>query len=159
MAGGVALIERVCEAVVGLDVDAVLTLGRAVDREAIRVPAGVDAVDYADHDRVMPRCAAVIGHGGLGTVLRALAHGVPQLMLPLGRDQAFNAGRVEQLEAGIRLAADAAPERIRVGLHELLTEPRLRAGANAAARRIAADEPDRTAGETLERAAHRSASE
>jgi UDP:flavonoid glycosyltransferase YjiC (YdhE family) len=136
-------------------VDAVLTLGRAVDRDAVRVPVDVEVLGHADHDRLMPSCAAVIGHGGLGTVLRALAHGVPQLLLPLGRDQAFNAGRVEQLDAGIRLAADAPPERIRTGLRELLTEPRFRAAAASAARRIAAEEPDRTAGEALERAAHR----
>jgi UDP:flavonoid glycosyltransferase YjiC (YdhE family) len=154
MAGQVALIERVCDAVVGLDVDAVLTLGRAVDRDAIRVPANIEVLAYADHDRLMPSCAAVIGHGGLGTVLRALAHGVPQLLLPLGRDQAFNAGRVEQLGAGIRLAVDTAPARIRIGLHELMTDPRFRAAAASAARRIAADEPDRTAGEGLELAAH-----
>ena len=47
----------------------------------------------------MPGSAAVIGHGGLGTVLRALAHGVPQLLLPLGRDQAFNADQVERVSA------------------------------------------------------------
>jgi UDP:flavonoid glycosyltransferase YjiC (YdhE family) len=155
MAGQVALIERVCDAVVGLDLDAVLTLGRAVDRDAIRVPAGVDVMAHADHDRLMPGCAAVISHGGLGTVLRALAHGVPQLLLPLGRDQAFNAGRVEQLEAGIELAADAPPARIRVALRQLLTDPRFRAAAASAAGRIAADEPGRTAGEALERAARR----
>jgi len=155
MGGQAALIERVCDAVAGLDVEAVLTLGGAVDRDAVRIPASVDVIVYGDHDRLMPTCAAVIGHGGLGTVLRALAHGIPQLLLPLGRDQAFNAARVEQLEAGIGLATDAPPERIRIGLRELLTEPRFRAAAARAARRIADDEPDRTAGEALERVAHR----
>jgi UDP:flavonoid glycosyltransferase YjiC (YdhE family) len=153
--GQTALIDRVCDAVAGLDLDAVLTLGPAVDRDAVRVPDGVEVLAFADHDRLMPGSAAVIGHGGLGTVLRALAHGVPQLLLPLGRDQAFNADRVEQLEAAIRLAADAPPARIRIGLRELLTDRRFRAAAASAARRIAADEPDRTAGEGLERAAHR----
>jgi UDP:flavonoid glycosyltransferase YjiC (YdhE family) len=93
--GQAALIDRVCEAAAGLDLDAVLTLGPAVDRDAVRVPDKVEVVGFADHDSLMPDAAAVIGHGGLGTVLRALAHGVPQLLLPLGRDQAFNAGRVE----------------------------------------------------------------
>jgi UDP:flavonoid glycosyltransferase YjiC (YdhE family) len=153
--GQTALIDRVCEAVAGLDVDAVLTLGPAVDRDAVLVPDSVEVLAFADHDRLMPSCAAVIGHGGLGTVLRALAHGVPQLLLPLGRDQAFNAGRVEQLAAGIRLPTDATPERIRIALRALLTDPRFRASAARAARRIAADEPDRTAAEALERAAHR----
>ena len=120
MDGQTELIDRVCEAVAGLDVDAVLTLGPAVDRDAVRVPDGVEVVGFADHDSLMPESAAVIGHGGLGTVLRALAHGVPQLLLPLGRDQAFNAGRVEQLEAGIRLSPDAPPERIRTAAADAL---------------------------------------
>jgi UDP:flavonoid glycosyltransferase YjiC (YdhE family) len=99
----------------------------------------------------MPGAAAIIGHGGLGTVLRALAHGVPQLMLPLGRDQAFNAGRVEQLGAGIEVSADAGPQRIRRAVDALLGDERYQAAATLAARRIAADEPDRAAAEALER--------
>jgi UDP:flavonoid glycosyltransferase YjiC (YdhE family) len=110
-------------------------------------------LDYADHDRLMLDCAAVIGHGGLGTVLRALAHGLPQLLVPLGRDQAFNAGRVEQLHAGIRLPADAPPGRIRNALRTLLTEQRFAAEAAVLARRVAADEPDQTAAEALEHTA------
>jgi UDP:flavonoid glycosyltransferase YjiC (YdhE family) len=113
MDGQAALIDRVCKAVAGLELDAVLTLGPAVHRDAVRVPVNVEVVPYTDHDRLMPRSTAVIGHGGLGTVLRALTHGVPQLLLPLGRDQAFNAARVEQLDARIRLTTDAPPERIR----------------------------------------------
>jgi UDP:flavonoid glycosyltransferase YjiC (YdhE family) len=153
MDGQTALIDRVAEAADGLEIDAVLTLGRAVDRDAVAVPDGVRTVAFADHDRLMPRCAAVVDHGGLGTVVRALAHGVPQLVLPLGRDQAFNAGRVEALGAGIQLAADAAPQQIRAALRSLLSEPRFEEAAVAAARRIAAEDPDRTAAEALERTA------
>ena len=155
MNGQTALIDRVCDAVADLDVDAVLTLGPAIDRDAVRIPEGVNVMAFAEHDRLMPSCAAVIGHGGLGTVLRALAHGVPQLLLPLGRDQTFNAGRVAQLEAGIRLPTDAPPERIRVALRALLTDPRFPAAAALAARRIAADKPDQSAAKALERTADR----
>jgi UDP:flavonoid glycosyltransferase YjiC (YdhE family) len=81
---------------------------------------------------------------------------VPQLLLPLGRDQAFNASRVEQLDAGIGLPTDAPRERIQRGLHALLTESRFSDAATGAARRIAAHEPDRTAAEALERAGHSS---
>jgi UDP:flavonoid glycosyltransferase YjiC (YdhE family) len=154
MADQAALIYRVGEAVGGLDLAAVLTLGRAVARDSVQVPDNIEVVDFADHDRLMPGCAAVIGHGGLGTVLRALAHGVPQLLLPLGRDQAFNADRVEGLGAGIQLPADAPPGRIRTTLRALLTDRRFAAEAALVARRIAADEPDRAAAEALERSAH-----
>jgi UDP:flavonoid glycosyltransferase YjiC (YdhE family) len=155
MDGQAALIERVCEGVAGLDVDAVLTLGPAVARDAVRATDNVEVLACADHDRLMPGSAAVIGHGGLGTVLRALAHGVPQLLLPLGRDQAFNAGRVEELGAGVRLPTDAPPEQIRNGLHALLNDRRFPAAAALAARRIPADEPDRTAVAALEQTAAR----
>lgn len=149
MEGQPELIERACAAASGLD--AVLTLGPAVGRDAVRVPADIEVLASGDHDRLMPDCAAVVSHGGLGTVLRALAHGVSQILLPLGRDQALNAGRVEQLGAGIQLAADAPPGRVRAALDLLLTEPRFRAAAAAAAERIAAAEPDRSAAEVLER--------
>jgi UDP:flavonoid glycosyltransferase YjiC (YdhE family) len=153
MEGQSALIDRVCQAVAGLQLDARLTLGPAVERDAVHVPDGVTALAFADHDDVMPGCAAVISHGGLGTVLRALAHGVPQLLLPLGRDQAFNASRVEELGAGIAIPGEASPERIRIALRALLGDERFRAAALRVADRIAAADPDRTAAEALERAA------
>lgn len=151
MEGQTALIDRVGEAVAGLDLEAVLTLGPAVEPGAVHLPDGVQAVAFADHDEVMPDCAAVVSHGGLGTVLRALAHGVPQLLLPLGRDQAFNAGRIEALDAGIQLPMDASPQQVRTALRTLLSDPRFAAAARSAANRIAAEAPDQTAAEALER--------
>jgi UDP:flavonoid glycosyltransferase YjiC (YdhE family) len=153
--GQAALINRVCEAVAGLGLDAVLTLGPAVDRDALFVPNGVEVLDFADHDSLMPDSSVVIGHAGLGTILRALAHGVPQLLLPLGRDQAFNTSRVEQLAVGIQLPTDAPAERIRTALQTVLTDRRFAAEAARVARRIARDEPDGTTAEALEHAARR----
>lgn len=151
MEGQPTLIARVCAAVAELDVDAALTLGPAVEPSAVRVPDGVEVLTVADHDRLMPGCAAVVSHGGLGTVLRALAHGVPLLLLPLGRDQAFNASRVEHFDAGIRLPTDAPAQRIQDALHTLVTDPRFAASAAALKARTAADDPDRTAAHALER--------
>lgn len=155
MAGQPELIERLCAAVAGLGRPATLTLGPAIPRSSLRAPGEVEVVEFADHDRLLPECAAVVCHGGLGTVLRALAHGVPQLIVPLGRDQAFNASRVEQLGAGIALPLDAPPERIRVALDSLLTEAAFTEAARRAAQRIAAARPDEAAAEALERAASR----
>jgi UDP:flavonoid glycosyltransferase YjiC (YdhE family) len=153
MEGQPEVIERACEAVAGLGVEAVVTLGPAVARSAVRVPAGVEVLASGDHDLLMAESVAVVGHGGLGTVLRALAHGVPQLMLPLGRDQGFNAGRVTQLGAGMRRPADASPVRIGTALQRLLDDRGFAEAARRAAARIAADEPDRAAAEALERTA------
>lgn len=55
---------------------------------------------YAPFGDVLPRCAAFVHHGGIGTVARALAAGVPQLVTPLAFDQFDNAERVVRLGCG-----------------------------------------------------------
>jgi UDP:flavonoid glycosyltransferase YjiC (YdhE family) len=149
MHGQPELIDRLCAAVAGLGLPATLTLGPAVDPDAVTVPDQVEVLPVADHDRLMPECSVVICHGGLGTVLRALAHGVPLVLLPLGRDQTVNARRVEQLGAGI--APD--PPRVADAVRTVLDDPAFATVAARAAERIAADEPDRAAAEALERIA------
>ncbi len=155
MDGQPQLVQRICDGVAGASVDAILTLGPAVDRAALRVPGNVEVVAWADHDRLLPTCSAAITHGGLGTTLRALAHGVPLLLLPLGRDQAFNAARVAQHGAGILLAPNAGPADVGAALERLLDEPAFGAAAARAADRVAAGSPDRHAAGALERCARR----
>jgi UDP:flavonoid glycosyltransferase YjiC (YdhE family) len=149
MEGQEALIQRVCDAIDGQAVDAMLTLGPAVSAKAIRTPRNIETRSYAQHDHLLPRCAAVVTHAGLGTTLRALAHGKPLLLLPLGRDQQFNAGRVVELGAGICLPIEASPGEIASALVELLAQPQYSDAATDAATAIAADEPDETATEAL----------
>ena len=52
----------------------------------------------------------VVSHGGSGTVIAALAFGIPQVVLPLGADQPLNADRCIALRVGIVLnALDCTP--------------------------------------------------
>jgi UDP:flavonoid glycosyltransferase YjiC (YdhE family) len=148
-----ATMRNSCAAVAGIDAHAVLTLGPAVTSDDVDAPPNVEVHEWADHDEVLPACAAVVTHAGLGTTLRALAHGVPLLMLPRGRDQHVNSARVTDLGAGIALPAEAAPERIRAALTRLLGDPRFAACAARLAERMAADRPDSHAADALERAA------
>ena len=53
MQGQVALIQRVCDALAGQAVDAVLTLGPAVSAEMIHAPRNIETVPYADHDQLL----------------------------------------------------------------------------------------------------------
>jgi len=155
MQGQSTLIQRVCDAIAGEEVQGILTLGPAVSAKSIRVPRNVETVSYADHDQLLPRCAAVVSHGGLGTTLRTLAHGKPLLLLPLGRDQEFNAARAVGLGAGIHLPVEAEPAEIASALVELLVQRKFKEGAERAAAAIAADRPDDTAAEALLGVAHR----
>ena len=76
------------------------------------LPASVRHVDFAPFQELFPRCAAVVHHGGVGTVARALAAGTPQLVLPHAFDQDDNAVRVKRLGAGDWLQSNR-----RSGLH------------------------------------------
>lgn len=55
---------------------------------------------YAPLGDVLPRCAALVHHGGIGTVSRAFAAGVPQLVVPMAFDQFDHAARVARLGCG-----------------------------------------------------------
>jgi UDP:flavonoid glycosyltransferase YjiC (YdhE family) len=59
------------------------------------LPAEIRHVKYAPFSRLLPRCAAIVHHGGIGTSSQALAAGVPQLVAPMGFDQADNAMRLK----------------------------------------------------------------
>jgi UDP:flavonoid glycosyltransferase YjiC (YdhE family) len=83
---------------------------------------------------VLPEAAAVVTHAGLGTVHAALAHGLPLVCLPIGRDQPDNAARVEWHGAGLRLSPKSSPTVIRMAVERVLGDP----GFAASARRLAA---------------------
>ncbi len=56
-------------------------------------------------DALVPRLAALVHHGGIGTTAQAMRAGVPQLITPFAHDQFDNAARVERL--GSHLIDDA----------------------------------------------------
>ncbi len=78
--------------------------GLLMTKYARQVPASlppyVRHCAFAPFHELFPHCAAVVHHGGVGTAARALAAGVPQLILPLAYDQTDNAVRVQKLGVG-----------------------------------------------------------
>jgi rhamnosyltransferase subunit B len=68
------------------------------------LPASVRHFDYAPFRSVLPRAAALVHHGGIGTLSQGIAAGIPQLVMPMGHDQPDNAARIERLGAGTSLA-------------------------------------------------------
>ena len=57
-------------------------------------------VDFMPQDWLLSNVAAIIHHGGVGTIARALRHSCPMLVEPLGNDQFFNAKRILALKVG-----------------------------------------------------------
>ena len=64
------------------------------------LPPTVKHFDYIPFSQVLPRAAAFVHHGGIGTTAQAFAAGLPQLVTPFAHDQPDNAHRVKQLGAG-----------------------------------------------------------
>lgn len=85
------------------------------------LPPGWRAVRDAPHALLFPRCAAIVHHGGSGTLASALRAGVPQVILPLILDQFHHAHRLHL--AGI------APRPVPM---ERITAMQLRAAIEAA---------------------------
>jgi UDP:flavonoid glycosyltransferase YjiC (YdhE family) len=64
------------------------------------LPAGVRHFEYIPFSQILPRAAAFVHHGGIGTTAQAFAAGVPQFVTPFNHDQPDNAERVRRLGAG-----------------------------------------------------------
>lgn len=98
-------VPDVIDALGSMDVEVVLTATDS-ERELLpKVPDNVRVVDPVPLHLVLPDCRAIIHQGGTGTTMTALAHGVPQLVLPQVPDQIFNAGRMAAGGAGRYLPA------------------------------------------------------
>ena len=96
------LFARLLEAVSDLDADVLVTVGRHLDPSTLRERRRPTFVSSRSFLIVpcSPDADLVISHGGSGTVIGALAYGVPQIVLPMGGDQPHNARRVEALAIG-----------------------------------------------------------
>jgi len=94
---------------------------------------------FAPHSELFPRAAAVVTHGGHGTVIRALAYGVPVVCLPMGRDQQGNAARVVARQVGKALPSTSSEAAIRQAIHEVVTIPQYRQRAQQLSAQIVSD--------------------
>lgn len=81
-----------------------LLLTRHAEQLPPLLPPGVMHVPYAPFSDLLPRCAALVHHGGIGTTAQAMATGVPQLIQPMSHDQPDNAARVKRLGVGDELS-------------------------------------------------------
>ena len=88
------------------------------------LPPTVHHEGYAPLSRLLPRSAALVHHGGIGTLAQALAAGVPQLTMPMGFDQPDNTTRLLRLGVARWVApSEFSGERVAPLLDTLLTDP------------------------------------
>lgn len=128
------VLRRAAAALGQLPVRGVVTTGRAVEPRDIPAPGNVRVVRAAPHRAVLAEAAAAVTHAGHGSLLKALAAGVPLVCVPMGRDQRDNTVRALRLGVGVRVSRSASPEVLADAVRRVLDEP----GYGEAARRFAA---------------------
>ncbi|WP_073484018.1 glycosyltransferase [Streptoalloteichus hindustanus] len=126
------LFSRVITGLRELPVNLVVTVGRHIDpAEFGPQPPHVHIERFVPQSLVLPRCSAVVSHGGSGSVMGALAHGLPMVLIPMGADQPHNADRCADLGVAEVLDAVAAtPEEVGNAVSAVLANPSYRQAAD-----------------------------
>jgi len=139
--GSREMLQRALDALGELPVHVVATTGGVVDPGELSPPENAHLVPFADHDALMERASLVVGHGGHGTTMRALSHGLPIVGIPaMMSDQVPITQLIEEWKVGRALPLDAEMTQIRSAAQEVLTDPTF--GERARERSSALAEPD-----------------
>lgn len=129
----VAKVQRALDALADLPVHAVATTGGIVAPNELAAPANAVVLNYAAHDPILRRTSLVMGHGGHGTAMRSMRHGVPMVVIPgLAGDQPYVAASIAEWGAGLALPGDASTQQMREAARRVLDEKHF---AEAAAER------------------------
>jgi MGT family glycosyltransferase len=122
-------IQNCINAVKELPVNGCVTLGPAMEDIEFICPDNVVVMKSVKHSLLFPHADLVISHGGHGTIIRALASGLPIICLPMGRDQGDNAIKVELCKTGIKLSPKSSPNRIRKAIEQILSNGKYKQNA------------------------------
>jgi UDP:flavonoid glycosyltransferase YjiC (YdhE family) len=95
------------------------------DQVPANLPTTIRHFPYLALQRLAPRGAALIHHGGIGTTAQALRAGIPQLVTPVFFDQPDNALRIAALGVG-QLVQNYAAKDVAERLAVILNSPAVR---------------------------------
>jgi len=118
-----------------------LLLTRFADQLPRTLAPGVIHVPYAPFTDLLPRCAAIVHHGGVGTSAQGLRAGIPQLLQPMAHDQFDNAARLHRLGVGLWLGVrQFSGKKVARAISTLLDDATYRQRATTIAERFAAND-------------------
>jgi UDP:flavonoid glycosyltransferase YjiC (YdhE family) len=112
------------------------------------LPEDIRHFDYLPFSLVLPRAAALVHHGGIGTIAPALAAGIPQVIRPMTHDQPDNALRLQLLGTGVSISPkDYTAQTVAEKLNRLLSSADVLARRKEYAQRI---DPQKSLQETCD---------
>ena len=127
-----AVFRALIDALDGLDVNAIVTVGVSLDPAILGpTPDNVHVARYVPGNLLLPRCDAIVFHGGFNTLHSALWHGLPSVIVPLeGGDQLPSAEQVAELGLGLHVQGPVpSPVDVRRAVTRVLEEPSFAATA------------------------------
>ena len=131
-----AALQRILDATADLEARVVVTTGPAIDPASLKSAPNHEVHRYVPHDELMPQVSLVVGHGGHATTMRALAHDLPLVVMPMHPllDQPMVGAAVTTAGAGELVAKKAKPAQLRRVITRLLADgPHRRAAAGLGA--------------------------
>lgn len=128
----------VLEGLAAEPVDVIATVGRDQDPAALApLPPNIRVERFIPQAALLPNCASVIHHGGAGTTFGALAHGLPQVVIPQGADNFTHADMLERAGAAVVLhPGEVSPPSVAAALRRILDESSYAEAARRAANEI-----------------------
>jgi UDP:flavonoid glycosyltransferase YjiC (YdhE family) len=153
--GQLGQLRKIVAALGGLDVRAIVTTGPAIDPGLIDAPPNVELHGFVPHHELIGGARLVVGHGGHGPTMTALAAGVPVIVLPMSRyaDHDLIAAAVARTGAGVAMSRESSEEEWRVTITRLLADRVATQLARAVGSRIRATRATEAAVDVLERVA------
>jgi hypothetical protein len=134
------LYREALDALAGIRARVLMTVGRRLDIDGLGpLPANACVVPWWPLADALAHAAAMVGHGGFGTTMGALAAGVPQVVMPIfTSDQLANGLHVAASGAGIAVPmGPGSPAKAAEALSTLLADASYAEGARGVARSIA----------------------
>lgn len=146
------LAEAALEALRDRPLRVVLTLGLGHDPTEIRsVPANARVERVVSHAAALQRAALLVSHAGHGSVMKALWHGRPTVLVPWGRDQPGVAARAAELGVAYVLERkDVSPTSLAAAVDAVLGDGTMVERARSHAARLQATDPPDAAASLLE---------
>jgi sterol 3beta-glucosyltransferase len=116
--------------------------------------ANVFELDSCPHDWLFPRCAAVVHHGGAGTVSAGLAAGRPTIVCALLCDQPWHGSLIAQKKLGLYAGrvGSVSGEQLGQMLTRMLADPEIQANCTAVGESISAEDGTGNAAKAIGRA-------
>ena len=127
------VLQTAVQALGDLPLDVVMTTGGNRDPADLalgQLASNIRVVPWVAHSDLLPRINVLITTGGAGTVMAALAAGVPLVVIPTEWDKFENAQRVVEAGVGVRLPLrQCTPDRLRDAVNHVLETPTFRQNA------------------------------